>query len=168
VIEKHVVDHVRAIGRNPEMVAETLAAARRQVEARRPALATELEQAVADRKRLEDERANLVAVAGAGADAPAAIVERLAQVDRELADLEARGQALQAERVALDGATVDEADLRAALARFDEVWAALDPAERARALHLLIERIVFDGRDGSVAITFRVNGLRGFEIGARE
>ena len=159
VIEKHVVDHVRAIGRNPEMVAETLAAARRQVEARRPEVAAELEQAAGDRKRLEDERANLVAVAGAGGDAPSAIVERLAEIDRERAELDARGQALQAERVGLDGATVDEADLRAALARFDDVWAALDPAERARALHLLIERIVFDGRDGSVAITFRANGL---------
>jgi site-specific DNA recombinase len=159
VIEKHVVDHVRAIGRDPEMVAETLVAARRQVEARRPALAAKLEQAVADRKRLEDERANLVTVAGAGGDAPAAIVERLAQVDRDVADLAAREQGLQAERVALDCATVDEADLFPALARFDEVWAALEPAERARALHLLIERIAYDGRDGSVAITFRANGL---------
>ena len=159
VIEKHVVDHVRAIGRDPELVAETLAAARRQVEARRPALATEMEQAVADRKRLEDERANLVVVAGAGGDAPSAIVDRLAQVDRDLADLAAREQALRSEQAGLDGAAVNEADLRAALERFDEVWAALDPAERARALHLLIERIAYDGRDGSVAITFRANGL---------
>jgi hypothetical protein len=55
-------------------------------------------------------------------------------------------QALLAERAGLDGAAIDEADLRAALARFDEVWTALDLAERARALQLLIERIVFDGR----------------------
>lgn len=68
-------------------------------------------------------------------------------------------------RAGLEGAPIDEADLGAALARFDEVWAALDPAERTRALHLLIERIAYDGRDGSVAITFRANGI---DVLARE
>src|SRR5262249_40240214 len=114
-IEQFVLERVRAVGRDPGLVAEAVAAARPQVGARRAALAAERARAAAARRRLEAERATLVAVVGAGADAPAAIVERLAQVDREVADLDARGQALQAERSSLDGAAVDEADLRAAL-----------------------------------------------------
>lgn len=159
-LDDFVLTKIRAIGRDPELVTETIAAARRQVEARRPALADELQQAAAERKRLEDERAHLVAVAGVGGDAPGAIVERLAAVDRDLADVAAREQGLRAEQAGLDGGQVREDDLRGALAEFDGLWATLAPAERARALRLLIQKITFDGTTGVVEITLRANGMR--------
>ena len=54
----------------------------------------------------------------------------------------------------------DEDDLRRALERFDPLWDELFPSERARVLHLLIESVVYDGREREVKITFRPGGVR--------
>jgi site-specific DNA recombinase len=56
-------------------------------------------------------------------------------------------------------ATVSEGDAAAALAGFDPVWAALAPHERARVIGLLVERVVYDGAEGRVAVTFRPSGI---------
>ena len=55
---------------------------------------------------------------------------------------------------------VDEAEAAAALGRFDGVWEALTPGERARLLALLIEAVEYDGGAGSVSVTFRPAGVR--------
>jgi site-specific DNA recombinase len=48
--------------------------------------------------------------------------------------------------------------LGAALADLEPIWEELFPAERARILALLLERVEFDGAGGEVAITFRPGG----------
>ena len=58
---------------------------------------------------------------------------------------------------------VGEDELRATLAQFDDLWAALTPKEQVRVIHLLVERIVYDGAAGTVAITFRPSGIRTLE-----
>jgi site-specific DNA recombinase len=55
---------------------------------------------------------------------------------------------------------VDEADLRRALALFDPVWEALHAQERARVLHLLLDRVVYDREAGTVEVAFRPTGIR--------
>ena len=40
------------------------------------------------------------------------------------------------------------------------VWETLSPAEQARILHLLIERVDYDGPNGKVAITFHPTGIK--------
>ena len=46
-----------------------------------------------------------------------------------------------------------------ALEVFDPVWTALAPREQVRRLRLLIERVGYDGRDGTVTVTFRPPGI---------
>ena len=46
------------------------------------------------------------------------------------------------------------------LGRFEPVWTALTPREQARVLHLLVERVDYDGRDGTLAVTFRPTGIK--------
>ena len=58
------------------------------------------------------------------------------------------------------GEAVNARYLRAALREFDELWDALFPTEKNRALHLLIERVLVNVSEGDVAITFRPNGIR--------
>ena len=60
----------------------------------------------------------------------------------------------------LERGTIDEQDLRAALASFEPVWQELLPAERGRILQLLIETVSYDAEAGEVAITFRPGGVR--------
>jgi site-specific DNA recombinase len=81
---------------------------------------------------------------------------------------EARLQEIRTELAALKNTTVDEADLRKALGLFDPVWDALYPAERRRVLHLLIERVDYDAKEGRVALAFRPTGIRTLAAEAME
>ena len=72
---------------------------------------------------------------------------------------EQRLTALREEAPALEREAVDESDLARALEIFDPVWTALAPREQARSLRLLIERVGYDGRDGTVTVTFRPPGI---------
>ena len=56
-----------------------------------------------------------------------------------------------------DNATVDEQAIVSALAGFDQLWAALFPAEQARIVHLLVDRVSV-GTSG-IAVDLRNDGL---------
>jgi len=55
---------------------------------------------------------------------------------------------------------VDEKDVARALSAFNPVWESLNVREQSRIIHLLIERIGYDGRDGKVMVTFRSLGIK--------
>jgi site-specific DNA recombinase len=40
------------------------------------------------------------------------------------------------------------------------VWATLSPREQARVIQLLVERVEYDGKDGTISVTFRPNGIK--------
>ena len=166
-IEGFVVDKIRAIGRDPELAAEAVRAAREEVEARRPPLESELRLLERDGRRLGGERANLVAAVGRGGDGTDALVERLAEVDIEAGKADARAGELRAELAGLEAAVVDDADLRAALARFDPAWAELTVRERRRVLELLVEEVRYDGVEGEVEVRFRASGIKALADRAR-
>lgn len=139
-IEAAVVARIKAIGRDPELVATTLDAAKQLQRERRP-------QLVAERRHLDRE---LVRLRDGGR------VEDQEQIGR----LEARLAELDAEIAFLQTMTFDRRDLSRALAAFDEVWDCLLPHEQERVLGLLIDRIEFDGARESVAITFHPTGIK--------
>lgn len=167
-LEGFVLDRLRAIGRDPALLDATIAAARQRLAGRAPEIDEALAEVGRDRDRASNERQRLVAAIGAGTGSSPALVERLAQVDEALAGLDRCHEELRAERLALRGAVVDEADLRGALVAFEPLWDELVPRERARVLALLVERVTFDGRTNEVSISFRPNGLRGLGDATRE
>ncbi len=85
---------------------------------------------------------------------------RLGEVDEALQEAQARAEEARRELASLDARVFDEADLRAALAAFDPVWDQLFPKEKARILHLLIEKVEYRAKDGEVEIAFRPGGVR--------
>ena len=54
----------------------------------------------------------------------------------------------------------DEREVAQALERFDPVWSSLTTREQARLVHLLIEKVGYDGRTGKVTVSFRSTGLK--------
>ena len=46
------------------------------------------------------------------------------------------------------------------VAAFDPVWDSLTLREQSRLLHLLIERVDYDGRTGDISITFHPTGIK--------
>lgn len=55
---------------------------------------------------------------------------------------------------------IDESDVRESLVRFQEVWAALSPAEKAKALRQIVESIQYDGHSKELSISYHAIGIR--------
>jgi site-specific DNA recombinase len=152
-IERFVVDQIKAIGRDPQIIKETLAQARRQAE-------DQIEQLTAERERLQTrlraDHAELSRLAAlARPNDP-----RLADTHDRLHEAERRVSEIDSELATLDADVVDEAEVAAALADFDAVWDCLAPREQARVVELLVERVAYEGGAGSISITFRPAGIK--------
>jgi len=165
-IERFVVDQIKCIGRDPAVLAATLAETRRQAAEAIGRL--ERERVALERQRRDDEaeERQLAVPSGANGDR----LSRLVEVQERIRHAERRLTEIDAELATLRGDLVDEQEVAAALAEFDGVWAALTPREQARVLELLIERVDHDGRAGHVTITFRPSGIKALavELGEEE
>ncbi|HEV7299576.1 MAG TPA: recombinase zinc beta ribbon domain-containing protein, partial [Tepidisphaeraceae bacterium] len=151
-IERFVVEQIRSIGTDPAVVAETVKAARGQVEAK-------LAELRAEDKRLEkaakQDHATLRRLIGLPQRAG-----ELAAAQERLRDLEQRTSAVRSEFESLSNTLVEDHEVGAALARFGPAWSALAPREQARLVQLLVERVDYDAAEGSVSLTFRPGGIK--------
>jgi site-specific DNA recombinase len=156
-IEAAVLESIRRLGADPALAAETARQARVQV-ARRVEEA-QLEQAVAQ-KQLRQLNAELVELAGDGTIQSSDRLDRLVAVQKEIQATEQRLSELAEELRVLRDDAFNEQDLVQALERFDPVWNSLTTREQARLVHLLIEKVGYDGRTGKVTVSFRSAGLK--------
>lgn len=86
--------------------------------------------------------------------------DQLADLHDQIRNNEQRMTTIQEEVIALQRETVDEEDVTRALSAFNPVWESLSVREQSRIIHLLIERIGYDGGDGKVTVTFRSLGIK--------
>ena len=138
----------------PALVAATLAESRRQVEDQLADLERERRGIERDVARHSADIRELVGVAHSEPG-----TARLADLQERLRLAENRFAEIQAAMAGLQGQLIDEDELRTVLSRFDPVWEALSMKERARVLELLIERVDFDGGEGTISLAFRPNGI---------
>ena len=150
-IERFVVDQIKCIGRDPQVVKETLAQARRQVEDQIEGLKAEQAEL---RRQLRDDYTELGRVAAQPDDS------RLADANDRIRNGERRLTQIEDELAVLGRDLVDDSEVTAALAGFDAVWECLSPREQSRVIQLLVECVTFDGDGGNISITFRPTGLK--------
>jgi site-specific DNA recombinase len=152
-IERFVVDEIKSIGRDPGIIKETIAQARLQLE-------EQIEGLKAERsglwQRLREDHALLGRLA---ATAPPGD-PRLADANDRIREAERRVSEVDSELATLQGNVLDENEVAKVLRDFNAVWDCLASAEQARVIELLVERLVYDGNDESIAITFRPSGIR--------
>ena len=159
-LEDLVVDQIRAIGKDPEIVLATLREAQRQLQAKLPALKAEKAALSADLARQREERDRLVKLIASRHDTAGAATGALDGLQEAIGRKEARLTVIRVEMRMLKAATVDEDDLRKALGMFNPVWDVLFPHEKQRVLRLLIERVDYDAEEGRAVLTFRPTGIR--------
>jgi site-specific DNA recombinase len=156
-IEQFVVDEIKAIRREPALVAATLAQTRR--------LSSDtIKRLKAERAALERQRRADVPELGrlSAAGAKNGDLARPSQVQERIDLTDGRWSEIENELARLVAQDISEEQVAAALGEFDTVWAALTPKEQARVLALLIERADHDGVSGNITITFRTLGLKSF------
>lgn len=151
-IERFVIDQIKAIGKDRAVLAATVRNARSQGQRS----LTELES---EERSLQKELARLnVALRKpkAGENTPegaVAVQDRIRELDQMATEVRDR-------IVSLSREIVDEREVAAALSAFEPVWDTLGPKEQARIIHLLVERVDYDGKAGTIAVTFRPNGIK--------
>ena len=158
-IEQFVVKQIRAIGSDADVVAATVRHMRRQVEEQlQPLLAEQAKQ----RRLLQRDKVDLQRLTSRGLLSSDALC-CLADVEDRVRQAKIRLGELTAEIAALNESVIPEREVTAALAAFDPLWEAMTPHERVRLIETLIERVDFDGDNGSVSVTFYPTGIRALE-----
>lgn len=157
-IERFVVERIRAIGRDPELVRAVIERANEQ-------LAAGIVDQEAERKRLERELARdhtelrRLLTYLPSADEQSEAVALLADLQTRIHAAERRLTELRDAIAAAENRTIDVAAATQSLAAFDPVWEALTPREKVRVVRLLVERVEYDGSAGQISITFHPHGI---------
>ncbi len=55
---------------------------------------------------------------------------------------------------------IDEQDIAAAFADFDNVWNALSTREQVQVLELLVDRVEFDPEESTIEISFHPSAIK--------
>ncbi|GMV96225.1 MAG: hypothetical protein AMXMBFR83_05930 [Phycisphaerae bacterium] len=164
-IERFVVEQVKCIGRDTDLLAETLEQCRHQREESIKALESEKLGLERELRRLDGELRQLAAKAGLSAcDAQAGqngvAADRLADVQERIRVAEQRASEVRDRIIRAGRELVDAQEVAQACSLFEPVWETLAPREQARILHLFIQRVDYDGANGNVSITFHPTGIK--------
>ncbi len=155
-IEQQVIEHIRTIARDPLLVSETVRQVKAQLEAKVKALESESKSL---RKELQYAKASLTRLVRRRNGQAGGLADQIASVDQRIRAAEQRLSEVERDCTAAKQQEIDEGAVAALLTRFEPLWDALWPAERSRILGLLLEGIVYDGRDGSLAVKLRPDGI---------
>ena len=152
-MERFVVEQIKVIGKDTDLLAETLAASRRQSEEAIGRL--EVEKRVLERELLRygNDLRKLAGQDGLATD-------RMADIQDRVRTTEQRATEVREQILALSRELVTAREVGEACSLFDPLWETLSAREQARILHLLIERVNYDGPNGKVAITFHPTGIK--------
>ncbi len=154
-IEKFVVDQIRCIGKDPALLAETLAVARSEAKARIKELEAEKRSQERGLARHSTELQELVGNLAGGEVTTA----QMADLQERIQSAEQRTSQIRAELIGLERQLIDEQEAMRVLAAFDPVWETLSLREQARVLRLLVQRVDYDGEKGTVSVTFHPSGI---------
>lgn len=160
-IERVVVDEIRCIGRDPDLLADVFRQARQHVEAEVGTL--DVERRDLDRQ-LGREHAEIRRLAVKG-PATGATTAKIADLHQRVQRAEARMAEILGLIDGLRQDQIEHGDLVAAFADFDNVWNTLSPREQAKVLQLLVARVDYDATAGSVAIAFHQVGIKALAEG---
>ena len=154
-IEKFVIDQVRGIGSDQALLAETLGAARAEAKARIKELEAEKSGLTRELRRHNTQMRDLAGSVGSGGTA----TDRMADLLERIRGAEQRLAEIREEMATLGRDLIDEKEAVQAMAAFNPVWETLTLREQARVLHLLVQRVDYDGDKGTVAVTFHPAGI---------
>lgn len=158
-IERFIVEQIKCIRRDPILLNETVAQARSQgkseiatLETERTSLERELARWNADVRSLLEQ-----IVLGEGNTPSTA---RLADLQERICSAEQRATQIREQVITLSRSIVDQREVEKAMAIFDPVWESLTLREQVRFVHLLVERVDYDGSTGKISITFHPSGIK--------
>jgi site-specific DNA recombinase len=153
-IERFVVDQIRNIGKVPQMFRRVLQQVHDQRHLAMEELHVQERTLLRELKKLQKESLKQVAI-----PQDEVVVRGMADLQDRVVAAETRLSEVRLKTRAFNEEAIDERSLQTALAAFDPVWDTLSPQKRSRIIHLLVDRIDYDGVSGLLTVTFWSNGI---------
>jgi len=163
-LEDFVVEQINALGRDPGVLDDALGATQAHLQEDVDTLQgqrAELDKAIKELGRQVGEVA-----ARAGFDERA--TRQLGLLQAEIHDRQQEAVEINAQIARLRQRMLKPDELAGAIEAFDPLWETLSPAHKAKLVHLLIERIEYDGEDETISLTFHPTGIRTLTAEQRE
>lgn len=142
-IEAFVVEQIRRLARDPELVRQIYQQARQMQQ-------TEIDRRASEKRLLQkqwlqrhEHIRRLVGALRSGDDPTGTILRHDQQIEADVERLTRRIAAIDTESATLRANAVDPDHVACTLFQFDALWEVLIPAERSRLIHLLIERVEY-------------------------
>jgi len=159
-IERYVSEQLAGLEQDPQLVAATLAHARNRAQSRRSRLDQERRQL---ETQCERETAELRDLLGSSEQTSERVVERTAFLQESITRTEQRQREIDSEVRRLRQEFLQHEGETELPQSWEEIWGVLSSRERYELLHLLIERIDYDGRTGEIEIFFHETGIPALE-----
>jgi len=154
VIEQAVIDQIRGIASNPEVIAEVVQHLDERRLAAIEALEREKRLIEKDLRRLAEETTRVLRASGKQAP------DRLAELHERAAVVEGQLHTVSGQLAAIVAQTVDAAGVCKNLREFDGLWADMSPRQQVKFVKTLVERVTYDGTTCTVTVGFRTEGIR--------
>jgi len=164
-IEQYVVDQIRSIGKSPKLVLQTAKRVRKIHDARLAELSSEYRGVENEMREVSGQIRDAMREA-TGEEPNSPVFTRLAELHTQLQTLEKRATQINEEGIFLNKHRVEDEEVALALGQFKPVWDAMSPKDRERLLHLLVERVAYNGETERLTITFRPSGIK--ELGRKK
>jgi site-specific DNA recombinase len=155
-LEGFVVEQMRSLGRDAGLLEETLRAAQAQLQEDLKTLEARRDEMEVRLRAMGREIGRLAARAGADSAAGEQLVrlqESLLAQQQEAGNADERIDALR-------GRMLEPDELTGAVEAFDPLWESLAPAEKVKLVHLLVQRVEYDGAEQAIAVTFHPTGIQ--------
>ncbi len=154
-VEAFVVQQIRQIGKDPQLVEQVYAEAQKQQAEIAPRIQAEYDQLLPQRRHCTEEIKGLVA-AIAKADEPApSLTESLHEAEERAAALDQRLAELKSQITEAESQVIDADHLRDTLCQFDPLWDVLHPEERIELLHQVVDVVRYNADDDTISVVLR-------------
>jgi site-specific DNA recombinase len=154
-IERLVIDEIRSLTKDEALLAQVLNDAQSSVKAELASVKKERTEQRKERTRHHNELQELVINGMTTPD----VTRRIAELNELLASDDQRLTQLDTKIDELECQTITKEQAKAVFSDFDTLWENLIPREQARLLKLLISKVEFDGKAGTVSVTFRPTSI---------
>jgi site-specific DNA recombinase len=155
-LEDFVVEQIKGLGRDAAIIEGSVRAAQTRLQA-------EIDHLEARRNEFRKRLRNLGREVGkvaprAGFDEQA--TSRLGCLQNTMREEEQEVARLNEQIAAIQSRMLKPDELAGAVGAFDPLWQSLPPTQRATLIHLLVDRVEYDGSAETLSVTFHPTGIR--------
>lgn len=154
-LEDFVVEQIKNLGQDQDVLHDALCTTQAQLQdeiTKHEKQRSDVEKTI---KQLSSQIGELSARAGYDERA----TRQLNQLQSRIHEQQEIIQEINAQIVAIRHRMLNPDELTGAIESFHPVWETMSPADKAKLVHLLIERIEYDGKDETIALTYHAAGI---------